>query len=68
MAMAKKPVNKKWLVAKVIGGTAVGATAFVVLKKGFGAAVAGSTIGSLFVMGAHEVFDAPVSGWVYKQL
>ncbi len=61
--------NTKWTVAKVIGAGLVGAVGAVATKK----LIVGSTIGVAIIgafvsAGLHEAFDAPVSGWVYKQI
>ncbi len=61
--------NTKWTVAKVIGAGLVGAVGAATTKK----LIVGSTIGVAVVgaavsTGFHEALDAPLSGWVYKQI
>ena len=60
--------STKRTVARVAGATVVGVGAGLVLRKGFSAAFEGSVAGGVLVLLAHELFDAPVSGWIYKQI
>jgi hypothetical protein len=61
--------NTKWTVAKVIGAGLVGAVGAVTTKKLIvGSTIGVAIVGALVSAGLHEAFDAPVSGWVYKQI
>jgi uncharacterized YccA/Bax inhibitor family protein len=57
----------KWTIAKVAGGLVVGGVTILAIKKVAGAK-AGGMVGAALLMVAHEMLDAPISGWIYKQL
>lgn len=60
---------QKKTVAKVIGGGVVAAAGAVATKKLIvGSGLGAMVLGAVVTAGAHEALDAPVSGWVYKQL
>jgi hypothetical protein len=60
-------MNKK-TVAKVIGAGVVGVAGAFVLKEMVGRAAGESIAGAIVLLMLHEVLDAPVSTWVYKQI
>jgi hypothetical protein len=61
--------KKKRTTAKVIGTGIVGLVGAIATKKlVVGSGVMAIAIGAALTAGAHEAFDAPVSGWVYKKL
>ncbi|MDA8039851.1 MAG: hypothetical protein M0Z69_11980 [Actinomycetota bacterium] len=55
-------------ISKVVGAGIVGSVAVIAINRLLGAKATGTILGSVLVMLAHEAFDAPVSGWVYKQM
>jgi hypothetical protein len=60
---------QKKTVAMVIGAVVVAAAGAVATKKLIvGSSLGAVVLGAALTAGAHEAFDAPVSGWVYKQL
>ncbi|HEY3844712.1 MAG TPA: hypothetical protein VGL48_15780 [Acidimicrobiales bacterium] len=60
---------QKRTVAKIVGAGIVAAMGAVATKKLIvGSGVGAVVVGAVITAGAHEAFDAPVSGWVYKQL
>jgi hypothetical protein len=60
--------NTKRIVARVVGGTAVGLAAAWAAGRIF-RGVPGARFAALLVVGfAHQEFDSPASNWVYRQL
>jgi hypothetical protein len=62
------PMTTKQLIARAVGAAAVGVVGVFVLKQGLGAAAEASALGSFALLVVHEMLDAPVSDWVYRQI
>jgi hypothetical protein len=59
-------VEVSWKTAKIIGGAVVGAAAAYAGGKLFGREGGAIILSGLVGIGAHELFDAPVSKEIYK--
>jgi hypothetical protein len=59
-------VEVTWKTAKIIGGAVVGVAAAYAGGKLFGREAGTIILTGLLGVGAHELFDAPVSKEIYK--
>ncbi|MGA3354989.1 MAG: hypothetical protein ABSD85_17680 [Acidimicrobiales bacterium] len=58
----------KRTVAKVVGAGIVGAATAFVVRALLGKPAEAGAVGAIAAVIAHEMFNAPVSDWVYKQI
>lgn len=60
-------MTPKQIITRVVGAAVIGALGGFVVKELLGDAAKGA-VGGITLLALHEVADAPLSNWIYRQV